>query len=155
MLRTLLEDRFRLAVHRESKELPGYALVVANKGFKLKPVEPGGPGGTESKGGPVVTLTGNKTLIAQLAGALARSLEQPVVDQTGIDGVYDFELRWTRNDKISTTIRSPNDTDDTAAELAPSVFTALPQTLGLRLQPQRVAVEIVIVGHVDRLPTEN
>ena len=81
------------------------------KGFKLKPVEPGGPGGTESKGGLVVTLTGKKTSIAQLAGVVARSLEQPVVDKTGIDGVYDFELRWTRNDKIS------NDTDD--AQSAP------------------------------------
>jgi uncharacterized protein (TIGR03435 family) len=145
MLRTLLEDRFKLAVHRESKEMPGYALVVAKSGFKLKPVEPGGSD-TNSNGGHVRTLTAKKTSMAQLADLVARWLGEIVVDKTAIDGVYDFEFRWTNDDQ------TPNGTD---AEAAPSLLTALQETLGLRLQPQKVPVEIVVVDHVERVPSEN
>jgi len=145
MLRTLLEDRFKLAVHRESKDMPGYALLVAKRGFQLKPVEPGGSG-SHSTGGRVRTLTAKKTSMAQLADFVARGLGEMVVDQTGIDGVYDFELRWTNDDQISS---------DIDADAAPTLFTALQETLGLRLQRQKVPVEIVVVDHVERVPTEN
>jgi uncharacterized protein (TIGR03435 family) len=145
MLRTLLEDRFKLAVHRESKEMPGYALVVVKRGFKLKPVEPGGSD-TNSKGGRVRTLTAKKTSMAQLADFVARTLGEIVVDKTGIDGVYDFELRWANDDQTS---------KDSDADGTPTLFTALQETLGLRLQPQKVRVEIVVVDHVERAPTEN
>jgi uncharacterized protein (TIGR03435 family) len=69
-----------------------------------------------------------------------------VVDKTGIDGVYDFEFRWTNDDQ------TPNGID---ADAAPSLLTALQETLGLRLQPQKVPVEIVVVDHVERVPSEN
>jgi len=141
MLRTLLEDRFKLAVHRQSKEIPGYVLVVGKK-FKLKPVEPGGSG-TDSHGGRVRTLTATKTSMAFLADLIARNLGETVVDKTGIDGVYDFELRWTNDDQA------------TDADSAPTLFTALEETLGLRLQRQKVPVEIVVVDHAERAPTEN
>ena len=94
MLRTLLEDRFKLAVHRESKDMPGYALVVAKRGFKLQPVEPGAAGAS-TRGDQVLSLTAKKTSMARLADLMARSLGEMVVDKTGIEGVYDFELRWT------------------------------------------------------------
>ncbi|HXB71735.1 MAG TPA: TIGR03435 family protein [Candidatus Acidoferrales bacterium] len=145
MLRTLLEDRFKLAVHRESKDMPGYALVVAKSGFKLKPVEPGGSD-TNTNGDRVRTLTAKKTSMAILTDLVARWLGEVVVDKTGIDGVYDFELRWTNDDQPANGI-------DAAA--APSLFTALQETLGLRLQPQKVPVDIVVVDHVERVPTEN
>ena len=145
MLRTLLEERFQLAVHRESKDMPGYALVVAKGGFKLKPVEPGGSD-TNSQGGRVKTLTAKKTSMAQLADFVARRLGENVVDKTGIDGVYDFELRWTDDDQ------NPNSND---ADPAPLLVTAIQETLGLRLQPQKVPVEMVIVDHVERAPTAN
>jgi len=145
MLRTLLEDRFHLAVHLESKDMPGYALVVAKSGFKLKPVEPGGAG-TDHNGGRVQTMTATKNSMAQLADFVARTLGEMVVDQTGIEGVYDFELRWTNEDQ------NPSATD---LDGVPSLFTALEETLGLRLQPQKVPVEIVVVDHVERVPTEN
>jgi uncharacterized protein (TIGR03435 family) len=145
MLRTLLEDRFKLAVHRTSKEMPGFALVVAKGGFKLKPVEPGGSG-TDSNGGRVRTMTATKTSMAQLADFVARSLGETVVDKTGIVGVYDFELRWTTDEQ------NPDGVD---AASAPSLFIALQETLGLRLQPQKVPVEIVVVDHVERVPIEN
>jgi uncharacterized protein (TIGR03435 family) len=146
MLRALLEDRFKVAVHRESKEMPGYALVVAKRGFKLKPVEPGGGSDTNSTGGRVRTLTVKRTSMASLADLLARNLDQMVVDRTGLEGVYDFQLRWTNDDQNSSS---------TDADAAPSLFTAIQETLGLRLQPQKVPTEIIVVDHVERVPTEN
>jgi uncharacterized protein (TIGR03435 family) len=145
MLRTLLEDRFKLAVRRESKDMPGYALVVAKSGFKLKPVEPGGSD-TSNNGGRVQILTAKKTSMARLADLIARSLGEVVIDKTGVDGVYDFELRWTNDDQ------PPNGTDGDAA---PSLRGALQETLGLRLQPQKVPVDMVAVSHVERAPAEN
>ena len=145
MLRTLLEDRFKLAVHRESKEMQGYGLVVAKGGFKLKPVEAGGSN-TEGHGGRVRILTAKKTSMAQLADLVARYLNEVVLDKTGIDGVYDFEFRWTNDDQ------TPAGAD---VETAPSLFTALQETLGLRLQRQKVPVEMIVVDHVERVPTEN
>lgn len=145
MLRTLLQDRFHLAVHLESKDMPGYALLVAKGGFKLKPVEPGGSD-THTEGGRVQTLTAQKTSIALLADLVARDLGEFVVDKTGLDGVYNIELRWTKEDS------SPDATD---TDGVPSLFTALQETLGLRLQAQKVPVEIVVVDHVERVPTEN
>ena len=145
MLRTLLEDRFKLAAHRESKDLPGYALVVAKGGFKLKPVEPGGSS-TDSNGGRLQTLTAKKTSMGQLADLVARSMGEMVVDQTGIDGVYDFELRWANDDQ------TPSGTD---AAAVPTLLTALQETLGLRLQPKKVPTEIIVVDHVERAPSEN
>jgi uncharacterized protein (TIGR03435 family) len=127
--------------------MPGYALVLAKTGFKLKPVEPNGSSGTNSNGGGHVrTLTAKKTSMADLAEDMARSLGQMVVDKTGVVGVYDFELRYTTDDLSS----SASDVDG-----IPSLFTALRDTLGLRLQPEKVPVDIIAVDHVERVPIEN
>ena len=127
--------------------MPGYALVVAKKGFKLKPVEPGGTStNSNSNGGRVVTLVATKNSMAQLADFVARRLGEVVVDKTGLDGVYDFELRWINDDQASS---------DAAADAVPLLPIALQETLGLRLQPQKVPVEIVVVDHVERVPVEN
>jgi uncharacterized protein (TIGR03435 family) len=145
MLRGLLEERFKLAVHRESKDMPGYGLVVAKSGFKLKPVD-SGRSSMDSEGGRVQTLTAKNASMAQLTDLVARSLGEFVIDKTGLDGVYDFELRWISDDQ---------NTNATDADGVPSLFTALQETLGLRLQPQKVPVEIVVVDHVERVPIEN
>ncbi len=97
MLRSLLEDSFRLTVHRESREVQGYALVVAKSGFKLKPVE-GGGNDTQTSGGRVRTLTAKSTSMAWLADLVARYMDAPVVDKSGLEGVFDFDLRWTNGD---------------------------------------------------------
>jgi uncharacterized protein (TIGR03435 family) len=146
MLRTLLEDRFKLAVHHETKDMPGYALVVAKGGFKLKPVEKTGSSGTSNNGGRVRTLTATKCSMVDLADDVARSLGQMVVDRTGLEGVYDFELRFINDDLSS----NASDVDG-----VPSLFTALRDTLGLRLQPEKVPVDIIVVDHLERVPTDN
>lgn len=145
MLRTLLEDRFKLAVHRETKDMPGYALVVAKSGFKLKPVEPDPKGsGTDHNGGRVQNLKATSISMADTAEFVARMLGEVVVDKTGLDGVYSFELHWSNEDQ------NPN-----AIAAAPTLVTALQETLGLRLQPQKVPVELLVVDHAERVPTEN
>jgi uncharacterized protein (TIGR03435 family) len=143
MLRSLLEDSFKLATHRETKEMQGYALVVAKGGFKLKPVESVG-NDTHSSGGRVRTLTAKATSLAYVADMAARSVGAVVADKTGIDGVFDFELRWANGDPEG------DRADDT-----PTIFVALQETLGLRLQAQRVPVEVIVVDHLERTPVEN
>jgi bla regulator protein blaR1 len=140
MLRTLLEGRFKLAVHRETREMPGYALMVAKSGLKLKPVEPGSSDTSSNGSKGVVTLTAKKTTMSFLSELLTRQMGEMVVDRTGLDGAYDFELRYAANDQV----------DD-----APPLFSALQETLGIRLQPQKVPVELIVVDHVERVPTEN
>jgi uncharacterized protein (TIGR03435 family) len=145
MLRTLLEDRFKLAVHRESKEMPGYALVVAKSGFKLKPVDTG-EHDTDHSGGRIQTLSAKATSMAFLADLLSRYLGQPVADRTGIEGVYNFEMRWSTDDQNA---------DGAARDAPPSIYTALQENLGLRLASQKVPAEIVVVDRVERVPTDN
>lgn len=146
MLRTLLEDRFKLAVHDESKDMQGYALVVAKSGFKLKPAEPGDASISTNSSGHEWTVTAKHTSTAQLVDLLSRQLGQMVQDQTGIEGVYDFEFRWTNNDQ--STARADGDA-------LPSLFTSVEETLGLRLRPQKVPVKVIVVDHVERMPIEN
>jgi uncharacterized protein (TIGR03435 family) len=143
MLRGLLEERFKLAEHRESREVPGYALVVAKGGFKLKPVEDGG-NGTDHNGGRVQTLTAKSTSIAFLAGLAARYVGAVVVDKTGIDGVYDFQLRWSSDGENTDNVDAP-----------PPFPVVIQDVLGLRLQAQKVPADVIVVDHVDRTPTEN
>jgi uncharacterized protein (TIGR03435 family) len=144
MLRALLEDRLKLAVHRESKEMPGYALVVAKSGFKLKPAEPGGIG-MDNEGGRIQTLSARKTSMEALAAFVARQMNEVVVDGTGLSGVYDFALRWTNEDLPA----------DGGVETAPTLATALQETLGLRLQPRKVPVPIIVIDRAERVPVEN
>jgi len=81
-----------------------------------------------------------------LADIMARQLNEMVVDQTGIDGVYNFEFRFTRDDQI----QPGPDTEN-----VPTLFTAIQETLGLRLQAQKVPVEVIVVDHIERAPIEN
>jgi len=147
MLRSLLEDRFKLAVHHESKEMTGYALIVAKSGFKLKPSEPGEGNTVGGNQGRVWTFSATKIEMATLAYELADSMGEVVVDMTGLDGVYDFNLRWASDDMSSPTGSDANE--------APSIFTALQSTLGLTLQRQKVPVDTIVIDHIERVPTDN
>jgi len=146
MLRTLLEDRFKLAAHRESKERQGYALVVAKGGFKLKPVEPGGAGTDTNSNGRVATVTATRHSMAQIADFVARRLSETVVDRTDISGVYDYKFKFTIDDQT---------VDGVEPTGIPSLPAALQDNLGLRLQAQKVPVEFIVVDRVERVPIEN
>jgi uncharacterized protein (TIGR03435 family) len=137
MLQQLLKERLHLAVHRERHESSGYALVVAKGGAKLHPVKEGVgqfnilPDGLLAHGASTGTL----------AGMLSAWLKQPVVDATGIDGLYDINLKFAP-------------AGATESEL-PSIFTAVQEQLGLKLEPRKVPVENLVVDHVEKEPVDN
>lgn len=147
MLRTLLAERFHLAIHRESKEMQAYALLVAKNGPKLEETKEAGNSTSTNRGrfeDRVVSMAG-------FADQLANQLEHPVVDKTGLAGSYKLKMEWTPDDQ-------PAGRGDGASgdpTLGPSIFTALQEQLGLKLQTQKLPVEIIVVDHVDRVPVEN
>ena len=147
MLRSLLASRFKLTTHSVTKEMSGYSLQVAKTGFKLKPSEPGEASTTGGSQGPVYNFYARKIPLSVLTYELSDDLGQVVVDQTGLKGAYDFQLRWSTNEATS-----PGAGE---SEPAPSVVTALQETLGLQLRHGRVPVQVIVVDHVERLPTEN
>jgi uncharacterized protein (TIGR03435 family) len=144
MLQTLLADRFHLAFHRENKDVPGYALVLSKSGMKLKEdPHDDSPKASNVDGDDNGGLVFNHVTVGILAGVLTGSLNQPVLDETGLKGSYTFHLAWSEEKRP--------DADPLAA---PSVFTAVQETLGLKLEPRRVPLDMFIVDHVER-PTGN
>jgi len=137
-LQQLLEQRFGLGVHRENKEVDGYALVIAKGGPKLKP-------STGDSGHKKFILPNgirfDHTLIATFAAALARPTGRPVVDKTGLSGDFDIDLKY-----------APEKAADSSL---PSIFTALQEQLGLKLESAKVPFEMLVIDHVNRIPTEN
>jgi uncharacterized protein (TIGR03435 family) len=151
MLRALLADRFKLALHRDTKEIPIYALVVAKNGAKIKPDESPeqGDGNRSSSRGH---LTASGTSMAQLATFLAgprADLGRPVVDKTGLDDVFSFTLDWTPDSMTS----EPNGA--LRKDAKPPLLTAVQEQLGLKLEGQKAPVEIVVVDRAEKVPTEN
>jgi bla regulator protein blaR1 len=157
MLQPLLEDRLRLKFHRESKEMPVYALTVAKPG-KLMAAE-GECGPDDPLRGPCGFLfilpghlMGQKAAISRLVDALSRLTDRVVVDRTGLAGAYDIKLQYTPDvapppgagDGPGMPTLPPVDPN------GPSLFTALQEQLGLKLESQKGAVSILIIDHVDR-----
>ena len=148
MLRALLADRFKLQTHLETKELAVYGLVVAKSGFKLKPVETGSSGRDTNHTAMGGELTATKTSMNQLAQWLSRSTDRPVVDMTGIDGVFDFTVKYS----IERENRS-NEANETPKY--PIVPLAIQEQLGLRLEKRTANLEVLSLDRVDKTPVEN
>jgi uncharacterized protein (TIGR03435 family) len=132
-----------LKIHREQKSMQGFALVAAKSGFKLKPVTSNELPNMHSTGR---VLTAEHWPMERMASFLESLLSQPVVNMTHIDGIYDLKLEWTPEDVRN---RAPSDPTQ-----APSIFTALEEQLGLKLEPQKVPIEIIVVESAER-PSEN
>jgi uncharacterized protein (TIGR03435 family) len=155
MLQKLLADRFKLTFHRDQKELSVYALVAGKTGPKLTKSEgdPNGLPGLFFRGLGVLPAT-NATM-ADFAGVMqAAVLDRPVVDQTGLQGRYDFTLTWTPDESQfgGLGVKVPPPTDDAAAP--PGLFTAIQEQLGLKLESTKAPVEVLVVDRVEK-PTEN
>jgi len=150
MLRTLLAERFKLAIHRESRELPVYELTVAKRGANLDP-----SAATDqqpllvNKVFPThIELPARNATMAQFASMLQRSvLDRPVVDKTGLAGRYDFNLAWTPDETQFDGRLPPSLT--TSGE-KPDLFSALEAQIGLKLDASRGSVEVVVIDSVDR-----
>jgi uncharacterized protein (TIGR03435 family) len=147
MLQTLLVERFGLKIHHESKEMSAYALIVAKSGPKL---EEGKPGGTSSNSNNS-HLEDKGISMSQFADQLANYVDHPVVDKTGLPGVFNLKLDWAPDIQPG----AKNDGGSGDALLGPTILAALQDQLGLKLQTQKLPVDILVVDHVERAPTEN
>jgi uncharacterized protein (TIGR03435 family) len=171
MLQTLLRDRFKLAFHRETKEFSMFALVIAKNGLKLheaKPDDtyPNGIKDLEGRGhGHVMRMTrgqlvGQGIPISDLIHMLSQlGLGLTVVDKTGLTGKYDFTLQWTPEQSTpmfkGTEGGQPQaDTSPLADASGPSLFSAIEEQLGLKLERQKGPVEVLVIDHVEK-PSNN
>jgi uncharacterized protein (TIGR03435 family) len=136
-LQKLLAERFQLALHRQTKEGSGYALVAAKSGPKLQETKGDSPHAYIIKGG----LRLQNSSLDVLAGSLTRPAGRPVVNETGIKGNFDITLDY-----------APEGAADSDR---PSLFTALQEQLGLQLVTRRVPVEMLVIDRVERTPSEN
>jgi uncharacterized protein (TIGR03435 family) len=147
MLQNLLAERFKLVVHRETREIPEYALVVTKGGAKLRVADAEKYMRDDSnhlycRAG--LTNFRQCTMAEFAADASIVGIDRIVVDKTGLTGRYDFELIYSRQ----TTQAS------TAPDAAPDIFTALQEQLGLKLEPIKGPLETIVVDRVER-PSEN
>ncbi len=153
-LRALLADRFQLAVHRETKDQPIYALVVSKNGAKLKEVKEPGPrqGMSMNRG----RLEGFAAPMEMLGTVLSNAMGRPVVDKTGLPGKYDFVLEWTPDPGADARAQGFGDgiTEPAPAPGGPTIFTALQEQLGLKLESQKGPVENIVIDRVEK-PSEN
>ena len=153
LLQALLAERFRLAVHHEPKEMSAYELVVAKSGSKLS--ESTGPR-TFFTARPAL-IDGTRVSMTELIAALSRLLGRPAVDHTGLVGVYDVKVQWTP-DQLRDFKASPDLPPNTLPRVngvpfdpeGPSIFTALQQQLGLKLESTRGPVDVVVIDHVEK-----
>jgi uncharacterized protein (TIGR03435 family) len=175
MLRSLLAERFKMKIHRETRELPVYALVVGKNGPQMKEaqVDPDAPGSGAAGQSPVTagsTVAGvdcgatNETPVAagwminkgpnhveghamnmvSLANTLAFTHGYRVIDQTGLKGNYDFDLNYT-----------PDEGQRTPETIVASLLDAVQSKLGLKLEGRKGPVELIVVDHIEKTPTEN
>jgi uncharacterized protein (TIGR03435 family) len=152
-LRALLAERFQLAIHTESKVQNVYALVVAKDGPKLSDAKPDSGPSIRKRGASII---GEGVGMAMLVMNLAGSLERPVLDKTGLTGKYDFKLEWSLEaDKNSASVSATSaDAAVAPAQTGPSLFSALQEQLGLRLEAQKAPVNTLVIDHVAQ-PSQN
>jgi len=171
MLQSLLADRFKLKLSHTTKELPVYALVIAKNGPKLQEAKPGdnypngikGPDGRAHPGvmrmGPG-ELTGQGIAIKFLVRLLSQQVGRDVLDQTGLKGNYDLTLKWTPGPGEGMMLRGPEganpgpESPPPPDSSGPSLFTAIQEQLGLKLESTKGPVEVLVVDHVEK-PSEN
>ena len=169
MMRNLLADRFKLVIHNEGRELPVYGLVLARKDGKLGPQF--GPAAFDCPGGradvpphaqvPAACgvglgrgrLRAGGVSAAQVAQALSRIVNRVVIDQTGLKGQFDLNLTWTSG-VGEFQLPGPPDVPVPAGDSGPSIFTAVQEQLGLKLDSQKGLVQVVVIDRAERPEVE-
>jgi uncharacterized protein (TIGR03435 family) len=170
MVQSLLADRFKLKVSHGTKELPIYALVIAKNGPKLQESKPGdtNPSAWKRSGGSghastpvgVTRWTDRGASMPNFADQLSRHLRQTVLDRTGLKAKYTFTLEFADDRTRPAMLRASDDGDLRASNgplpesSGPSIFTALQEQLGLKLESTKGPVDIIVIDHIER-PSEN
>jgi len=145
MLQTLLADRFKLRVRPEMKDMEIYNLVVVKEG-KLKPADPSRDS-SGSSDRPVPTIHGRLNMLT-LSEMLARLLSRPVTDKTNLNGLFDVHLEW------SVELPAPGAPDGRSRLDESSIFPAIQEQLGLKLEPAKTSMEALVIERAEK-PTEN
>jgi uncharacterized protein (TIGR03435 family) len=178
MMASLLEDRFKMVTHRETRDLPAYALVVAKGGLKMKEVPPDPDGVDTSKvdvnvtsgrGGATVDLGGGATIayglnkldakkvnIPSILDSLSKFLDRPVVDETGLTGRYSFTLEYSVSE-LKAMVRGNGGDASQIPDFGgdqPSIFTSV-EGLGLKFEPRKAPVPVIVIDSIQKTPTAN
>jgi uncharacterized protein (TIGR03435 family) len=182
MLKNLFKERFKLAVHFEKKEVSGYELLVTKGGVKMKEPQPpkDNPDGAPGRDGPLqrdkegfpilppredaMAIMGGKArwvspqcTMDRVANMMVNQLNAPVTDATGLTGKYDVNMFWEAGGFSNGVLRAaPASVESAASEFGgPTIFTALQDQLGLKLQSKKATIEALVIDHLEKVPTEN
>jgi uncharacterized protein (TIGR03435 family) len=158
MVQSLLGDRFQLKAHLEKRELPVYELVLANGGPRLNPADLQSPGRQQLVGMPspsgsmTLKIRNTQTSLANLSNTLQSYAGRPIIDRTGLAGMFDISLQFALETLSAATAAagSPSPADPSG----PSLFTAIQDQLGLKLEAAKGPVEVLVIDSVQK-PSEN
>jgi uncharacterized protein (TIGR03435 family) len=141
MLQSLLTERFKLKVHHETRPTPVYALVIAKNGPIIQSSHESAPSFGNLQPG---LFEAKKVPLSQVVNLMHNAgwVDRTIVDQTNLTGEYDFSLKWMPDNV------KPED------PTAPSIFTAIQEQWGLKLEAQTLALDILVIDHVEK-PSEN
>jgi uncharacterized protein (TIGR03435 family) len=143
MLQTLLTERFQMQVHRKKRELPVYVLLPGKSPAKVKIAAPGGE--------PRLAGSASSSFLSQpisrFTFMLTRRMGAPVLDMTGLTGIYDFTVDISGLGFNGNPSANPNP--------GPSIFTAVEENLGLKLEARKAPIDVLVIDHVEKVPTEN
>ncbi len=154
MIQKLLADRFQLKFHKEKKELTVYAITVAKTGSKLTKSDANAGGNPSLFFRGLGNLPAKNATVAEFAAVMQTAvLDRPVVDQTGLEGRFDFTLNWApdENQFAGLGAKPPPVADN---DSRPNLFTAFQDQLGLKLESTKAQVDVLVIDHVDK-PSEN
>jgi uncharacterized protein (TIGR03435 family) len=150
MLQTLLAERFKLALHRETKELPAYTLSVSKNGPKFQESQTEGETAVRPDKRSM-SLTVQRAPVSQLVEILSNVLHSPVIDLTGLKGRYDITVNATKY-AADLTPKAPG---DAPMDLAALIITGLQEEFGLKLEPRKVSLDLLIIEHAEQTPAQN
>jgi uncharacterized protein (TIGR03435 family) len=146
MLQSLLKERFQLTAHRENREMPVFEMIVAKDGLKISVFDPSHIPARPPRNGAESMIIGPMTM-SQLANTLTPAAGRPVLNKTGLDGRYFCAVTFS-----PLTAQA----NGSAADASPlDIFAAVQQQLGLKLEPKKETLEVLVVDHAERIPREN
>lgn len=143
MLQTLLTERFQMKMHREQRQASYLALTQSKKGLKIEEADPELPGNLVNTF-HLGHIDAKGVYMSPLATVLSRFMRHPVLDETGLKGRYTVKLDWT-----------PDPVDGKPAGEGPSIYTALQEQLGLKLESRKGPLEVLVIDHAEKVPVAN
>lgn len=157
MLQALLADRFKLSFHRVTKELPAFVLLVGKNGPKFKESAKDGEMSVRPDQGRLQVIV-QRAPVSQLVDGLSQMLRAPIIDQTGLKGKYDVTIdvaKYIPDMEAARKSAAENGAGAAALDPVPIIMNGLQEELGLKLESRKVPLDLLIVDHAEKVPTEN